>query len=234
MKKIDFIIAKNKFGTYCVPNSSAYTYTSKKILNGGIHEPSTIKFIQNNHKNKDIIHAGACFGVFFPALKEIPGKVWSFEPNEENFFCAQKTIELNKIENVNLFNCGLGKESFDGFIKIKENGIYLGPRSYTEETPSKDSLPIKIVALDDIIPQEKEISIIHLDVEGYEFQILEGAKKIIEKNSPLIILEIDEKPVKYNEFMANIGYYPFKQLIYNAKDMVFVNTVYKKGKKNGK
>jgi len=86
---------------------------------------------------------------------------------------------------------------------------------------------VKIVKLDSIIPKDCKISLIHLDLEGFEFDALLGAKEIIERDKPIIVLEIDSRAVTYNSFMESINYFPKKQLIFNSNErMVFVNTVY--------
>lgn len=228
MQEYEYCVVSNERGTFCVPKSSSYTYTSQAILAGRIHEPQTIDFILENHRGMDIIHAGAGFGDFLPALsKGCSGTIWTFEPNNENYYCARKTIELNNLKNVNLRNCGLGEASCVKRVKVSENGIALGPRSETcaSDLDEEGSQACQIYSLDELFP-EQCFSIIHLDTEGYEFCILDGAKRIIERCSPLIILEIDDRALKYNEYMAAIGYAPAKQLIYDAKEMVFVNTVY--------
>ncbi|HMK88890.1 MAG TPA: FkbM family methyltransferase [Methylocystis sp.] len=223
-----YTIAKNKHGLYCVPKSSAYTYTSKTILGGRVHEASTIRFIIENSKGLDVIHAGAGFGDFLPALsKGCSGNIWSMEPNYENYLCAKKTIELNDIHNVHLLNCGLGEVCSNKYFKIKENGRSLGPRTVIADSVEFDSnlQKCEIFTLDELMPLPN-VSILHLDTEGYEFEILKGATKLIEICNPLIILEIDSHALKYNEYMRSIGYKPSRQLIYNAREMVFVNTVY--------
>lgn len=224
----EYKIAETDFGKFCVPDSSSYTYTSQAILSGRQHEPETIDFIIKNHRGMDIIHAGAGFGDFLPALsKGCSGVIWTFEPNNENFYCAQKTIDINGLKNVHLRNAGLGKVSSNLHVKVKEDGLALGPRTETclTENNSDDLQECQILKLDDIFP-DNHFSIIHLDTEGFEFPILDGAKEIIARCSPLIILEIDDRALKYNEYMRGIGYRPIKQLIYDAKEMVFVNTVY--------
>jgi FkbM family methyltransferase len=238
MLKNQYIVAENQLGKYCVPVSSSYTYTSQAILNGNVHEPDTIRFIAENSGDGHIVHAGTGFGDFLPGIaNSCKATIWTFEPNQENYFCAKKTIELNKLANVNLFNVGLGKEQKKSFLRVEQNNKKLGPRCEIFE--SKELLQagelesIEIVPLDSIIHQDTKVTIIHLDVEGYEQEVLSGALEIINKNSPLIILEIHKEALKYNEFMESIGYSPIKHLIYDAGPMVFVNTVYKKMAKNG-
>jgi FkbM family methyltransferase len=228
-----FKVAQNKFGYYCVPLSSSYTLTSKQILKGKVHEPSTIDFIIKNSAHGDVVHAGAGFGDFLPALSNSNiSKIWAFEPNSLNFQCAEETIKLNSLKNIQLFPYALGAENCIGKIKIKEDDQALGVRSYIDSDLANlnntDSEIVTIKTLDSAIPNERKISLIHLDTEGYEEAIISGAKKIIEKDAPLIILEIHSEALRYNRFMHRINYLPVKHLIYNAGPMIFINTVYKK------
>jgi len=135
-----------------------------------------------------------------------------------------ETISLNNLSNVELSSYAIGK--FDGTSKLKhidEMGQEMGPRSEMSDIGQE----VKIVKLDSIIPKDCKISLIHLDLEGFEFDALLGAKEIIERDKPIIVLEIDSRAVTYNSFMESINYFPKKQLIFNSNErMVFVNTVY--------
>jgi FkbM family methyltransferase len=134
-----------------------------------------------------------------------------------------ETISLNNITNVKLFSDALGNYNGIAKLKVDERGIEMGPRSEM----SDDGVEVKIVKLDSVIPKDCKISLIHLDLEGYEFQALNGAKEIIERDKPIIVLEIDTRAVDYNNFMSTLGYVTHKQLIFNSNErMVFVNTVY--------
>ena len=221
MENIDYTIAKNKYGVYSIPKSIEYTYTSQIILNGGVHEDTTIDYLKSVGGN--IIHAGSGFGDFLPALKDCDS-IWAFEPNRLMYQSSLGTIELNNLSNVNLFPYAIGE--YEGVVNLKElddSGIQMGPRSEI----SDNGVEVKITKLDSIIPKDCKISAIHLDLEGYEFQALNGAKEIIERDKPIIVLEIDSRAVNYNNFMLSIGYTTYKQLIFNSNEkMVFVNTVY--------
>ena len=99
----------------------------------------------------------------------------------------------------------------------------MGPRSEIIEYGTESQM----ITLDTYIPKDVKIDLIHLDTEGYELKILDGSKELIERDKPVIVLEIDARAVDYNEYMERIGYQTHKQLIYNSnEDMVFVNTVY--------
>ena len=54
---------------------------------------------------------------------------------------------------------------------------------------------------------ENKISVIKIDVEGMEYNVLAGAKNLIEKHKPAIIVEIfDENIVKINDLMKSYNY----------------------------
>jgi FkbM family methyltransferase len=212
--------ARNKYGEYFLPREIEYTYTAQTILNGGVHEESTIAFLASLEGN--IVHAGAGFGDFLPALKSFD-RVFAFEPNELMYECARKTIEANGLDNIVLYPFALSNQNDMGLLShIDEQGREMGPRS---EISAKGTKIVRMVRLDSIVSEK--ISVIHLDLEGHEFAALEGARDIIERDRPVIVLEIDTRAVDYNNFMLGIGYSPTKQLIYNSNEqMVFVNTVY--------
>jgi FkbM family methyltransferase len=215
------LIAKNEYGLYSIPEEVSYTYTAQFILDGGVHEDTTIEYLQSIGGN--IIHAGSGFGDFLPALKNC-NKVWVFEPNTLMYESSLETISLNNLVNVEIFPFALGR--YDGTANLKhidERGLEMGPRSEMNDSGIK----VKMVKMDSMIPKDTKISLIHLDLEGYEFAALNGAKEIIERDKPILVLEIDTRAVLYNDFMLSINYVPHKQLIFNSNErMVFVNTVY--------
>ena len=213
------MIVKNEYGTYSVPNEIHYTYTAQTIINGNVHEPTTIEYLKSIGGN--IIHAGTGFGDFLPALKDC--NVFTFEPNQLMYHAALETIKLNNLTNVTIYPYAIGDYDGENTLKhIDQLGQEMGPRSEIG-----DGIVVKQVKLDTIIPKSTKIDVIHLDLEGYEFEALKGAKEIIERDKPIIVLEIDSRAVDYNNFMESINYKPIKQLIYNYNDiMVFVNTVY--------
>lgn len=222
-------LIRNQYGWVCVPRSTAHTYTSQALLAGRVHEPTTIEYLLGHHADGDIVHAGAGFGDFLPALgKGCRGTIWAFEPNLENYRAARQTVELNGLDNVALYNLALGSAAGEARLRIKDGAEAMGPRSEICDDPAvavDESQPCAIRTLDELLP-EAPVSIIHLDIEGYEFEALRGASTLIARCRPLIVLEIDGRALDYNRHMAALGYRPVEQLVYNAGEMVFINTVY--------
>ena len=97
-----------------IPKQISYTYTAQFILDGGVHEDTTIEYLQSIGGN--IIHAGSGFGDFLPALKDCD-KVWVFEPNPLMYESSLETISLNNLVNVEIFPFALGR--YNGYSNLK-------------------------------------------------------------------------------------------------------------------
>jgi FkbM family methyltransferase len=226
-------VSYNKYGGYCVPESSRHRPVAQKILSKDVHEPKTIEYIASNCGTGDIVHAGTYFGDFLPALSKScsqSSKVWAFEPNSENYRCAKITLEINNIANVVLTNAGLGAKQEKLLMKTAdENGRALGGKSQIIDKQSGELNrleTIQMVTVDDTVGSDRAISIIQLDVEGYEKEALTGALKTIQRCLPIIIIEVRSKSTLpgsdwFYENILNLGYRKIND--------IHCNSVYKYG-----
>lgn len=130
--------------------------------------------------------------------------IFAFEPVYGDI--VQKNIIDNGFEDkICLFTQGLGKKNevieINTMDRMKPNKF--GTVSIVkkiEHTPIKKK--IGVIALDSI--GLKNISLIKLDVEGMEKDVLEGGKQTIRENLPAIIIEI--WPSEVNSFLeSDIG-----------------------------
>jgi FkbM family methyltransferase len=206
-------IAYNVLGGYCMPLSSRHRYAAQVVFRGDVYEPDTIDFIVQNAKDGDVIHAGAFFGDFLPALSRgcaRSSKIWAFEPNHENYRCSLITILINDLQNVNLVNAGLGEITGVGTLVTQdEKGKSLGELSYIQQHSGPkplEALTVNIVAIDEVIPVDRKITVLHLDVEGYEQQALTGALATIRRNCPFLILETMPSEEWFIKNLKPLGY----------------------------
>jgi FkbM family methyltransferase len=193
--EINCVVAKNKYGQYAVPPETAHRPAAKLAIDGDVYEPDTIQFMLDNCGSGSIIHAGTFFGDFLPALGSTGNKVYAFEPVKRNYDHAVVTLSMNFIEhNIELFNYGLGEANkTESIIHTGHTGESLGGGARYNYNRA-GALPehvedTTVVTLDSIVADHGNVSILQLDVEGYEENALKGALSIIEKSSPIIILE---------------------------------------------
>jgi FkbM family methyltransferase len=113
------------------------------------------------------------------------GAVIVMEPLEENLRILRKNIEINELKNVVV----VPKAAAD-----RSGRIIMRPHSNGSVATSRDkAIEVESVSLDDLA---KELNIrptsLKIDVEGYEYQVLEGARSIL-ANTPSVFVEVHTK-----------------------------------------
>ena len=178
------------------------------ILHGQVWEPETIAFMRDNCGGGDIIHAGTYFGDFLPGLSAAISDralLWAFEPNKENYRCASITVELNALHHrVKLTHAALGpKEGAVMLSVVDDSGRSIGGMSHVNERGNES---VTQIALDGFIPGDRLISILQLDVEGYEEGALRGGEHLIRRAKPILILETVPTSDWFKKLLGDCGY----------------------------
>ena len=166
-------------------------------------------------KNLESVDVGVYRGVYSYKLSKITAHVHSFEPNPLIFPYLNKNLKRIS-KNITLYDIALSDQTIETDLKIPERFKTLDTTNYEEkyklgcatihkknilENNEFISCKVKTAKLDDILPNNK-IGFIKIDVEGHEKNVLLGAKKILEKNRPNLLIEIEEKHT--NDKVENI------------------------------
>ncbi|SDH36732.1 FkbM family methyltransferase [Alloyangia pacifica] len=192
--QFDQRICVNEHGFYCVPEAYAAREIPKVLAQGGVYEPSTLNLMRRSARGGDIVSGGAFIGDFLPALSRAlaPGaRLHSFEPNPLSHAAAQETIALNALDNVDLAPVAVGAEPGELLLQVaRPGGDTSAARARIVETADAgETLPVVVTSLDALVPAGREVSILHLDIEGHEQPALMGATRLIADNAPMIVLE---------------------------------------------
>lgn len=123
-------------------------------------------------------------------LKLAPdGQHYAFEPIPQMFHDLKAKYE--GVRNVTLSDCALSdQKGTTSFQYVKTNPAYSGlrKRSYRQDETIEE-IKVQKCLLDEVIPEHLKVDFIKIDVEGGEFQVLKGAKKLICRDKPVIIFE---------------------------------------------
>ncbi|MAM63494.1 FkbM family methyltransferase [Maritimibacter sp. UBA3975] len=185
-------ICENEYGRYSVPGGLDARPAVRLIKAGKVYEPNTIAFMRAQAGSGDIVHAGTFFGDFLPALSDAlapNAHLWAFEPNPDSFAHAERTIALNDLGNITLTNAALSDRPGHIFFRTHENGEPLGGHSSVVEAPGEGVTRVDAVTLDTVVPGDRDVSIVQLDVEGHECAALLGAQQLLARCRPIVILE---------------------------------------------
>jgi FkbM family methyltransferase len=135
----------------------------------------------------------------------------AFEPGEENYRCARITLLLNGLDNVTLTHAGLGATEAAGHLVTRDaSGKALGGgsrlRPAGEGGAREGGETVALVPLDGVVPAERRIAAIHLDVEGHEAEALLGAMRTVARWKPVLLLETVPGAEWLSRHLAPLGY----------------------------
>lgn len=122
------------------------------------------------------------------------GRNIGFEPVPYLYETAKNNIALNKFENIELVNKGLS--SFKEKLSFRETGENnSGGTFLTRENNAEDPCSVEVVRLDDVVVWDgiENVSLIKIDVEGFEMEVLKGASDTLRRFRPTVFVEIDDE-----------------------------------------
>jgi FkbM family methyltransferase len=156
------------------------------------------------HTDSVVVDIGANIGnhtVYFSKICKCR-HVFSFEPQVSVYHELKHNIRINAISNCTSYNMALGSAAGNADI------IHQRPtnKAGTRFAPAADG-QYRVRALDEL--GIEKIDFMKIDVEGMEFQVLQGAKQTVMANKPLIWVELfKENFAATHELLLGWGYSP--------------------------
>jgi len=164
---------------------------------GGIYEHYIFDYIKEklNVQGTTIIDVGANFGFHtleFADLVGDEGRVYSFEPQRLVFYQLCGNVILNGRDNIYPNNVALSDEKtmlkMENLQYHSENAINIGNAHLDACTHLAYNM-VDVNTLDSF--EFENVSVLKIDVQGYEPKVLDGAKETILKNKPVIFIEVE-------------------------------------------
>ena len=221
LKKILKILKKNR-GYYKIDNFEMFLDfldpIDREIILTKEFEKEEIKFLikqLKNYKAKVFLDVGSNCGYYsiLVALKCSVNKIFTFDPNQDANLKFKKTLNKNKkfTKHITLYDFGLSNKNSKLKVRSLKKNDYVQTggtsivRKYTLGTFVENLENFK--KGDDLLKIKKTIIGIKIDVEGYEFQVLQGLKNTIKNNKCIIQIEIFKKNYpKINTFLTSLNY----------------------------
>jgi len=154
------------------------------------------------------------------------GFVVAFEPNPVAFMWLINNIELNKVSNIKALPFALGDKLEKKTIYVAENNLGVSSliKNHVLHNPSgKDTIfssnVVQVLTLDYLLEKSpriigKPLQIVDLakiDVEGYEMNVLRGAKKVLEEGLiKRFIIEVHKDQVSTEDIVNFLSTYGYK------------------------
>ena len=177
-----------------------------------------------------VLDLGANIGVTsYHLAKKLPkSTVFSFEPLEINMEILKRIKKRFGLKNIREFMVALGDENttlemvMPVIRNVPMHGLSHAVHKNITENNNGLKFNVSMVRLDDFGELKntgKRITGIKMDVENFEYYVLRGAKKLLEKHMPVIYCELwdNENRKKSLALLNKMGYSAF---ILHKKELV--------------
>lgn len=191
--RLQQMVVRDRFGNLMsIPN--AVEPVGAYLWMDGVYEPDTLQFIQSN------LDAGSCFldvganiGVFTVQIAAAfpEEQVLAIEASPTVGKFLKDNVSLNRLKNVTVVECAVssGEHAQTEFYEPPADHFGMGSIA-----PQFGVKPIRVEArsIDAILDQSsvRRVSIMKVDVEGYESEVFAGAQRLLSSaQAPKIIFE---------------------------------------------
>ena len=133
------------------------------------------------------------------------GVVCSFEASPRIVDKCQRNIINNGCSNTQLFHSAVYSKSYEKVPLYL--GSHLNDSIYKDYSIGEAAYEISTIALDDFVENTKLIpNLVKMDIEGAEFDAIQGMEKTIKSAKPHLILETQAEDSRCLDFLSALGY----------------------------
>jgi FkbM family methyltransferase len=169
--------------------SNHYGISKELVLHRSHERDPTALLKKLLRKDMICLDVGSNIGYYALLEGRYTSKVYAIEPVPENFALLNRNIALNCLENVESFNYACSDHN--GFLDI-----YLSDKcnlcSALKTDKDFGKVSCKSVTIDSFV-DDAEIDyrdtsvLLRMDIEGYEYKVLEGALNLLSKSTNMVL-----------------------------------------------
>ncbi|HEY0715152.1 MAG TPA: FkbM family methyltransferase, partial [Polyangia bacterium] len=122
------------------------------------------------------------------------GQVHGFEVNPGTFDRCVRNVSMNGVSNVVLNNVGLAHQKGKFSIERPTARNSGGDRLAAAVEGAFDGPSIEVTTLDDYVAEKRlaRVHLVKIDVEGFETNVLRGARATLEQKGPVLFVEVSD------------------------------------------
>ena len=184
-----------------------YELDLRESVDRGIYllgwEPLTINWLKSNLEPGDkVIEVGANIGAHSLTISNLIGPMgflYAFEPTNYAYSKLKKNFNLNPllIKNTELIQSFVSdKDNSKTHSKIRSSWVVNKSDDLADEMD--ENFHGTIVNLDNFFEDLDSLKLLKIDVDGFDFKVLQGAETLISKLKPIVFVELGEKDLQKN------------------------------------
>lgn len=206
------VILKDEFGIYFILNPHDRNPIRWQIQ-AGTNRAEFLEIQKRVQKGDVVFDVGANIGLVSVMLSKIVGEngiVHSFEPHPDTFQELLKTLALNSCTNVRVNAVALSSINGAADLHYVNNNKLSSLGSIADKTYGENkSMKVPTITIDSYCDSHNvsRIDFLKIDVEGFEYQVLSGATRMLSnKTVGCIQFEMHEKNEMLLDFLQTKDY----------------------------
>jgi FkbM family methyltransferase len=185
---------------------------TQRTMYFGLFDPAETRLIGEILSEGDtFIDVGAHIGWFSTLGSKCVGaigNVVAFEPYESNIRALKDNLRENECVNVRLVESALGSQT--GTLTVSRPGGDSGAVTAVEWS-SEGGVEVAVVTLDEASAPPEDVTLLKIDVEGWELHVLQGARDTLSRTK-YVIFEVNSAAIE----MAGSSQEEILELLRNA------------------
>lgn len=186
----------------------------------GLYEEAAIRSVEwmirseviDSNRSGFFLDIGANIGIYTLVLAGRFHTVLAFEPHPMTRRLLQLNVEINGLSNVVVSPYALSNET--GYAVLREEVGNIGASTIDGSDCDKEGCRVEVREASPLVEEflaGASISFIKLDVEGHELKVLQGLRRVLAEQTPVIAFEAN-RPSQSEDILAllrELGYVKF-------------------------
>jgi FkbM family methyltransferase len=173
-----------------------------------VYEPEVWQRIMHSVREGDVVaDVGASIGLYTVAIAKrigVTGRVFAFEPDPQSFAYLHRHVEQNSVQaRVRLFPCAVGAADSSVDMLLGSGSTSHVVADESKSSPAAQVKKVQLRCVDSVFA-DTHLNVLKIDVEGYEFEVLKGARNLLadpERAPRMMFIELH--PYRWQELMVN-------------------------------
>lgn len=147
------------------------------------------------------------------------GQVFAFEPNPVACTRLKQLLRVNQLDSVvRVYEAGLGDTPGECTLSVITDHTGMGTLSSVPATQLhlvSHEYRVPVRRGDDVLPELQAAAVVKIDVEGFEVRVLQGLERLLRRQLPAVIAEVNPELLEragttVNELLAFMRTYSYE------------------------
>lgn len=191
------------YGVLTLPYGPLIINTHDKLLPTNLQENQQEIKELCTYARGVVLDIGANVGSHSINFSRLARVVHAFEPQPRIFYNLCANLLINHVYNVVPYNLALGNENGITYVAALDPTL---PGSPMGVAVGQGSQPTRIQTLDSL--GISPVNFVKIDVEGHEMEVLKGGRETIQREAPIVYVEIHHAELidQVRDYMRDLAY----------------------------